>query len=36
MFVAHVAFIRVIDLTISQIRVIYLVVLKFEAAVTAK
>jgi hypothetical protein len=36
MFLGHFVFIRVIDLTISQIRVMYIVVLKLEAAVAAQ
>ena len=36
MFLAHDVFITVIDLTISQISVIYIVVLKLEAAAAAQ
>jgi hypothetical protein len=35
MFLANDVFIRVIDLTLSQIRVTYIVVLKLQAAVMA-
>ena len=36
MFLSHYAFIQVIDITISQILVTYIVVLKLEAAVAAQ
>jgi hypothetical protein len=36
MFLAHDVFIQVIDITISQIWVTYIVVQKLEAAVTAQ
>ena len=36
MFLAHYVFIRVIDLSVSKIRVTYMLVLKHEAAAAAQ